>query len=443
MYYSTNNETKMSEKKIIFWELNEINFEYVNYYIDQGKLPNWKKIIKEHGLFTTIAEKNYKELEPWIQWPTVRTGLTFNEHGVFRLGDMEGSGLKQHWEILEDRGYTVAAISPINASNNTKNSPFWMPDPWVDTKISGNGFIRRFSKAIKQAVNDNSQEKLSYSSISTIVEALITKSQLSSWTTYLLSVYGAIKRQHWSKAILLDRLIADIFISLWKRHQPDFSVLFLNSGAHIQHHYMCNAIPYKGSIRNPEWYIPKDKDPLLEILEMYDLVLNEMQNLRDTRLMISVGLRQIPYEKPEFYWRLKNHDEFLKKLGINFIKVKPRMTRDFLIEFDNEKDLIKAEKTLLQVKSINGEAIFGEVDNRGGDLFVSLTFSDDISDDFTIFLNEKKYEAFKNDIVFVAIKNGHHDSKGYYLDTARKPGELKNNMPLKNIFSFIISHFNK
>ena len=97
---------------------------------------------------------------------------------------------------------------------------------------------------------------------------------------------------------------------------------------------MCNAIPYKGSIRNPEWYIPKDKDPLLEILEMYDLVLNEMQNLRNTRLMISVGLRQIPYEKPEFYWRLKNHDEFIKKLGINFIKVKPRMTRDFLIEFD-------------------------------------------------------------------------------------------------------------
>ena len=83
------------------------------------------------------------------------------------------------------------------------------------------------------------------------------------------------------------------------------------------------------------------------------------------------------------------------------------------------------------------------MDNRGGDLFVSLTFSDDISDDFTIFLNEKKYEAFKNDIVFVAIKNGHHDSMGYYLDTARKPGELKNNMPLKNIFSFIISHFNK
>jgi len=58
-----------------------------------------------------------------------------------------------------------------------------------------------------------------------------------------------------------------------------------------------------------------------------------------------------------------------------------------------------------------------------------------------IFLNGNKYENFENDVVFVAIKNGHHDGLGYYLDTVRKPGELKANMPLKNIFSFVIDHF--
>ena len=407
------------EKKLIFWELNEINFEYVNYYISQGKLPNWKKIINEHGLFSTDSEKKYHELEPWIQWPTVRTGLNFKEHGIFRLGDIEGSGLKQHWEILENQGYSVAAISPINASNNTRNSPFWIPDPWVDTKISGNSFIRRFSKAINQAVNDNSEEKLNFSSAIVIVESLLTKSKISSWPVYISSLIGAIRRQHWSKAILLDRLLSDIFITLWKKHQPDFSVLFLNSGAHIQHHYLCSSKAYKGAVVNPDWYIPSNKDPLLEILEMYDSVLSEIQSLDNTRLMISVGLRQIPYEKPTFYWRLKDHDEFLKKLGIHFKKTKPRMTRDFLIEFESEQDLIKAEEAL----------------------FVSLTFSEDIGDNFSIFLNEKKYEDFRNDVVFVAIKNGHHDSLGYYLDTERKPGQLKDKVPLKNIFTYIMNHF--
>ena len=429
------------EKKLIFWELNEINFEYVNYYISQGKLPNWKKIINEHGLFSTDSEKKYHELEPWIQWPTVRTGLNFKEHGIFRLGDIEGSGLKQHWEILENQGYSVAAISPINASNNTRNSPFWIPDPWVDTKISGNSFIRRFSKAINQAVNDNSEEKLNFSSAIVIVESLLTKSKISSWPVYISSLIGAIRRQHWSKAILLDRLLSDIFITLWKKHQPDFSVLFLNSGAHIQHHYLCSSKAYKGAVVNPDWYIPSNKDPLLEILEMYDSVLSEIQSLDNTRLMISVGLRQIPYEKPTFYWRLKDHDEFLKKLGIHFKKTKPRMTRDFLIEFESEQDLIEAEEALSNIKSIRGDNIFSEVDNRGGDLFVSLTFSEDIGDNFSIFLNEKKYEDFRNDVVFVAIKNGHHDSLGYYLDTERKPGQLKDKVPLKNIFTYIMNHF--
>jgi len=429
------------EQKLIFWELNEINFDYVNFYIGEGKLPNWKKLIEDHGLFTTLAEENYNELEPWIQWPTIRTGLTFEEHGVFRLGDIEGSGLRQHWEILEDRGYSVASVSAINASNNTKKSAFWIPDPWVETKISGNGFIRRFTKALKQAVNDNSEEKLSFFSIIVIVEGLIFKSKISSWPIYLSCLIGAVKKQHWSKAIFLDRLIADIFINLWRTNKPDFSVLFLNSGAHIQHHYMCSAKPYKGDVVNPEWYIPKGSDPLLEILEMYDLVLNEILSLKNTRLMVAVGLRQVPYESPTFYWRLKNHDEFLIKLGIKFKKVNPRMTRDFLVEFESEEDLIEAEKTFLKVKSISGEPIFNEVDNRGGDLFVSLTFSGDISDEFDIFLNKRKYVNFKNDVVFVAIKNGHHDSLGYYLDTARKPGELEPNMALRSIFSYIMNHF--
>ena len=125
----------VKEKQLIFWELNEINFEYVNFYIEQGYLPNWKKIIEKNGLFTTIVKEDYNQLEPWIQWPTLRTGLTFNEHKIFRLGDIGIRGLRQHWEILEDKGFSVAAISPINASNNTKNSPFWIPDPWVETQI--------------------------------------------------------------------------------------------------------------------------------------------------------------------------------------------------------------------------------------------------------------------------------------------------------------------
>ena len=436
-----NKGCRMKIKKLIIWEMNEINFEYLNAYIENGKLPNWKRFIDKHGLSFTTSEKKYEELEPWIQWPTARIGLSYKEHGVYRLGDMEKSKFRQHWEILEERGYSVAAVSPINASNKTSNSPFWIPDPWVDTKISGKGFVERIAKAVKQAVNDNSQEKLEVKSIVALLEALLTKSQLTSWPQYMISLFGVLKKQHWSKAIILDRLLADIFISLWKKHEPDFSVLFLNSGAHIQHHYMCNAKPYVGNVKNPSWYVTESRDPLLELLEMYDAILKDLIKLKNTRLIIATGLQQVPYESPTFYWRLKDHDEFLNKLGVKFSRFQPRMTRDFLLAFDNYKDLSNAKDLLSEVRSKNGERIFKELDDRGNDLFVSLTYTKDIKDNFSIYLNDREYKNFRNDIVFVAIKNGHHHGTGYYLDSFKKPEESKENIPLSDVFKYVMSHF--
>ena len=430
-----------NKQKLIFWELNEINFEYINFYISEGKLPNWKKFIDKYGLNTTNFDESYNNTEPWIQWPSIRTGLTYKEHKVFRLGDIEDSNLRQHWEILEEKGYSVAAISPINAKNNTKKSSFWIPDPWVHTKVSGNQFIKRFSNAINQTVNDNSGSKITIFSFFTILQGLLTKSRLSSFPRYFSCIIGTLKKQHWSKAIIFDRLLADVFFSLWKKHQPDFSVIFMNSGAHIQHHYLFNSKAYIGSNLNPDWYIQKNQDPLLDILEMYDDVLHEIQSLNNVRLIVAVGLRQIPYEKPAFYWRLKDHKVFLKKIGIKFKKVHPRMTRDFLIEFDNEEELVSAQLMLSKIKSINGDVIFGIVDNRGKDLFVSLTYSNDVSDSFKIFLDTKEFKSFKNDLNFVAIKNGHHDSLGYYLDTSRNNQVLDQNIPIENIFHIVMNHF--
>jgi hypothetical protein len=428
-------------KKVIFWELNEINFEYVNTYIAEGKLPYFKKFIDDHGLFKTSSERAYEELEPWIQWPTLRTGLSYDKHKVFRLGDIEGSGLKQHWEILEDQGYSVAAISPINAVNNTSKSPFWIPDPWVDTKIGGKGFIERIARAVKQAVNDNSQEKLQVGTIIALLEALITRSKASSWPQYVSSLFGALKKQHWSKAILLDRLLADVFVSLWNKHQPDFSVLFLNSGAHIQHHYMCSAMPYDGAVKNPSWYVKCHQDPLLELLEMYDDILRDLMKIKGIRLIISTGLQQVPYEQPAFYWRLKDHDVFLSKMGIKFSRVQPRMTRDFLLEFDDYQDLISAKGLLSKIESKDGEKIFKELDDRGNDLFVSLTYDKDITESFSLYLNSSEYKDFRNDVAFVAIKNGHHHGTGYYLDSFKSSKEPKEDIPLQDLFKVVMSHF--
>lgn len=430
-------------KKLIFLELNEINIEYVKFYISKGFLPNWRKIIDQYGVQITESERVYENIEPWIQWPTIRTGQEYSEHKIFRLGDVCNSSVMQHWEIFEELGLTVAAISPINAANNTKNALFWIPDPWVDTRISGDNFVHRLAVAIKQAVNDNAEGRVTFKTCLVIIEAFLTKTKISSWPSFICAIFGVIRGQRWSSALILDRLLVDIYLALWKKYQPHFSTLFLNAGAHIQHHYMYNSLAYDGPKKNPEWYVSSNADPLLDILKVYDLVLLELLKIPRTRLIVASGMQQVPYHDLTFYWRLKNHEIFLRNIGLRFKRVKPRMTRDFLIEFDNSNDAIVAERTLSSFSANDGREIFGEIDNRGVSIFVTLTYPKDIDRGSTMeYLTpsqERRTIKFKDNVVFVAIKNGHHDGSGFLIDSdCQSTSEA---MPIHRIFNKLINHF--
>src|SRR5688572_7063566 len=94
----------LKKQQLLFLELNEINFEYLEAYIARGELPAFRDFFARHGYSETTSEQRYDELEPWIQWVTAHTGKSLSEHGVFRLGDIVDHDLPQIWERLEDLG---------------------------------------------------------------------------------------------------------------------------------------------------------------------------------------------------------------------------------------------------------------------------------------------------------------------------------------------------
>lgn len=425
---------------LIVLEMNEINYLYVENYIQRGYLVNFRRFFDEHGYCETTSETSYDILEPWIQWVSARTGKTYSEHKIFRLGDIVNSDVEQYWEALEKNGYTVSAVSPINGVNRTHRSPFWIPDPWVDTHASGGMFLEKITAAIKQAVNDNASEKLSFQTKLTLIQAMLTKTNFSSWPVYLSGILGVLRRRHWSKAVVLDRLLADLFFKLWRQYKPDFSTLFLNSAAHIQHHYMFNSKAYDGAQKNPEWYVSPEADPVLEIYELYDAILGDAMK-SGARIMVATGLTQIPYEKVTFYYRLKDHEKFLSRHNVPFSRVLPRMSRDFLLECSSADEAKKATELLEGFRSAEGDNLF-EVDNRGDSLFVTLIYPHEIKHGFKMVYDGKVVvNDFYEDVAFVAIKNGHHDSNGYFMDSAVKPGELPDSIPLERLYELVMSHF--
>ena len=115
------------KNKTILLGLNELNFDYIKFYINQGLLPNFKKIFEIQKPIETVSENEYRLLEPWVQWVTIHTGKTFEEHNIFRLGDIVNyPELSQIFEELETEGLSVGAVSPFNAENRLKYPSFFV-----------------------------------------------------------------------------------------------------------------------------------------------------------------------------------------------------------------------------------------------------------------------------------------------------------------------------
>jgi hypothetical protein len=271
-------------------------------------------------------------------------------------------------------------------------------------------------------VNENATERVGVRSAIDLLIGLAQYAKIENYQAYIGFILGALRGRKWAKALLLDCLLADLYVQLCDRKKPDFSSLFLNAGAHIQHHYMFNSEAYTGPMRNPAWYIEEEADPVLEVYDLYDRILASVIRHRpQTRLLIATGLHQNAHQSCEFYWRLRSHAEFLKKHDIDFSEVFPRMSRDFLIAFANSESSAKAQERLMTMRSLDGVVLF-EVDNRGKDLFVTLTWPHDVPKNFVYYCSGRPQQGFRDAIAFVAIKNGHHNGTGYLIDTGKTIG---------------------
>jgi hypothetical protein len=424
--------------KVIWLELNEINFDYVRKYISEGHLPNFSRALKKYGYTQTTSETVYENIEPWIQWVTAHTGLDYTDHGLFRLGDVRNSDVTQIWEYLESRyGKTVAAVSPMNAANRTQRSPFFIPDPWTGGRVSGPPAMSRLYESISNVVNENAQGRVGLKDAGRLLTGLVRYGRLGSFPT-LVRLALTSRSGKWRQAMFLDRFLTDLFISNWRKHRPDYSSLFLNAGAHIQHHYMFNSKAYPGPAENPQWYAASDADPLLEVYELYDTILGEVLALPDTRVMVLTGLHQDPYDETAYYYRLANHESFLRRIGVEYSEVLPRMSRDFLVRCESEVAARNAEAILKSCRSEGGEPVF-YVENKGTELFCMLTYPSPIDKNFKLLAGDRVFDRFHDDVAFVAIKNGKHNGVGYFIDTAKHVDPGSESIPLGNVYNLTIN----
>lgn len=432
-------------RRLVLVQLNEVGFDLANHYAGHLKLDTFAKLRAGHCI-STSSEQRYELLEPWIQWPSVYTGLSAPDHGITRLGQTLGHPAPQIFEELEDAGFQVGCISPMNAENRLRHPAYFVPDPWTATPSDTSWWSRSLSQAVGQVVNDNARSRVTARSVLHVGLGVLRFARLRHIDLYVrlaLTCRGA----PWRKALFLDVLLHDLHWHLFRTRKVDFSTVFLNAGAHIQHHYLFNARGgTEDGLRNPDSYVNPKADPVAEMLQVYDRLLADYLRLPDAGVIIATGLSQQRYDRFKHYWRLRDHAGFLAALGIVGGQVKPRMARDFLIEFDTSEQTLRAAEQLAaaQVEGKNaGEKLFGVIDNRGTSLFVTLTFPHDVGPAHFV-RTATGTVPLAPAVALVAIKNGMHCPEGSaYFSPAVAPLAPSEGAHVKSLHQTILAFFGR
>src|SRR6187399_1472212 len=105
-----------NHQRVVLLEFNELSPELMDRFIDMGHLPNFKRFRDQSQVFTTEAAERGWELNPWVQWVTVHSGLNHADHGIIELDEGTKLSKKRVWDVVSQAGLPVWICGSMNVA---------------------------------------------------------------------------------------------------------------------------------------------------------------------------------------------------------------------------------------------------------------------------------------------------------------------------------------
>ena len=359
---------------------------------------------------TTEDELDSGFLEPWVQWVSIQTSTPSTHHGVKNLGDISNLKQPQLWERLSQDGKTSIIWGAMNAKRGgAENCHIFLPDPWVFDEPAYPDEIRSFVELPRYlAKNYTSLSKLKIAKlVSMFVVSGIRGAGVRNFAKFLWGVAQGLAKfgpRHVVFICCFEFLSAAAFCRQARRLKPDLNYLFLNSIAHVQHHYWNR----EGGQPPPEILYAYAR--IEEIIAMIDRELGLFSGGR--ALLVTNALCQVntSEEPPWVLYRVRDMTAFLKRLGVNFARVETLMTYDGHILFDNREAMAAAQGILADV-GVNGARLFFlEPDRELPKLFFRIEFSEPVDRETQISTRNQNLQ-FDEELTKIVVRTGKHNQK--------------------------------
>lgn len=395
-------------QKLTFIELNEFNPDLMRKAADDYSLVHVARLLgMRHSETHTADEIEHQGLDPWVQWVGVHTGRPTIDHNIRRLGLTSKQGKSQIWNMIAQRGGTWGVWGVMNAPMASSDGTlFFMPDPWSFEEKAYPPYLNDLLALPRYAAKNYLEMRplelvraglrlgryfaapSRWSDIPVIARWLLKGTLTAGFNMHTLTT-------------LVDYIGVRQFIRLKRKGHPDFSVIFLNHIAHLQHQFW----------RRGDLFDPNMKFGLLMCNEMLNLIFKHLDD--GEAVLIANGMRQKNVHGDGWcVYRQKSAEGMLRALGIDFDKVEQCMTNDANILF---KDPATADQAMLILSSTivqeTGKPIFYCERETTTQVFYQLSLDDRVAPGTSIASGERRI-PFDQVLELICERTGAHEQNG-------------------------------
>ncbi len=421
-------------QRLLQIELNEFDPEFLREQSARLALTNTLKFLDfEQSESFTADTVEHQGLDPWVQWVNVHSGKPSAEHSIMRLGDTVSQTSKQIWEAVGDLGFNWSAWGVMNApSGKLDRCDVFMPDPW---SFDENTYPPRLQDllAFPRYMARNYLHSDRYIVFKKLLRFARYYAPPSHWPIIMRFSYEVMKSTvtpgislH-SLTTLLDYLSTLEFLHYRKQRNSDYSLIFLNHLAHLQHQFWTT-----GTELHPEMAFGLRINNLIMGLLLDDCSVEDA-------VIIMNGMRQenVVGQGSYIYRQINPEVMLTELLGHQNFAVEQCMTNDAHLKFHNERDAYSAQQVLADAKLDRGDCLFYVERISDFHVFIQLSLERFVEED-ELFMARNKHYKFYGLFELICERTGAHIQRG---DAFSRNINLPSRLGNHEFYSHIVEFF--